>query len=85
MSPEERAKSIVGDWYYTGRSGSGNAAHLLAKSIAEALRQAAEEARKEGADELEQRLWTVIEPASVPSDIVEAVSRLAQSYRARNG
>lgn len=47
----------------------------------EAIRQAEAAARKEGHDELEQRLWAVIDPNSVPSDIVDAVHRLAQAYR----
>ncbi|MGI9489053.1 MAG: hypothetical protein ACR2RF_24845 [Geminicoccaceae bacterium] len=53
LTAEERAKNIVGNWYYTGKSGSGNANNLLIESIAEAIRQAEAEAREARKEERE--------------------------------
>ena len=55
--------------------------HVVSRDGAEAARDYLIEATRQAEEAVEQRFWSIVDPNGVPSDMWEALERLAHRYR----
>jgi hypothetical protein len=80
MQVSDEAREAAASFLETWEPGP----EMTVVKLARAFQSAIDAARADERQSMETRFWSIVDPNSVPSDMWEALNRMAEAYRSRN-